>query len=90
MAILDSNPNPPPNISSVSNDAECTAIGDAKEPLRAQTDVHADYAVRVVKAKTIHPQAVISIKVIAAMGGLVPVDRLATFEDDAVVSRRVG
>lgn len=54
--ILASNPTPSPLVSSVSVDAEGTAIGNAKKPLRAQTEAHRDYTVCVVRTKAVCSQ----------------------------------
>lgn len=51
VAIIASNPTPPPILISFSNDADRTGMGDAKESRRAQTDAHADDTACVVKAK---------------------------------------
>lgn len=53
--IFTSSLTPPLIVASVSNNAERSATGDAKEPQKAQTAVHAIHTVSVIKNKTIPP-----------------------------------
>lgn len=66
-------------VPSISNDVECDATGDGKEPQKAQTDLHTDYTVRALKAKTITSQSVTPTRAIAAIGGLVAVKPMDDF-----------
>lgn len=68
MAVLAFISTPSPIMSSVSRDVESTAMRDAKEPPKAQTDAHAVYTVHVVKATTFRAQSATPIRSIAAKG----------------------
>lgn len=53
---------------------------DVKEPPKAEMGLYAYYTVHVVKAKTIAPQSVGAIGVIAAMEGFVAIEPILDFE----------
>lgn len=74
-------PTPPPIVSSVSNKAEDTATRDAEEAPKAESDEHVYYTVRVVKAKSTHPQSETLIGVIGSMRGTVTVETKLYFRE---------
>lgn len=72
-------PDSPPILNSVRNDAECNAIEIANKPLTSKADRNSYYTVGVAKAKIIPLHPITPTSVIAAVGGLVAVDPMRDF-----------
>lgn len=67
VEILASHSIPPCIITSVGNLTERAATRDSKEPQKGKMDLHGDYTVHVIRAKTIPPQSIAPIRVIPTM-----------------------
>lgn len=90
VALLAANLTLPPIVTPVSIDAECALTGAAKEHLKAESDLHTNYTVRIVKAETVRPQSVVPIRVTTAMGGLISIEPMLNSGEPSFVSRCVG